>query len=71
MATYKLQLNQDHIEFLSHLPEQGMGYQIVDLTLKNGEVLKKKIVMNCTLLQLDEQEQLDADDIDKIELHRD
>lgn len=71
MATYKLQLNQNQIDFLSHLPEQGMGYQIVDLTLKNGEVLKKKIVLNCSLLQLDEQEQLVADDIDKIELHRD
>jgi hypothetical protein len=70
MGTYKIELNKHQSEFLSHLPEQGMGYQIVDLTLKNGIVLKSKVVLNCSFLQLDDNEQLKTEDIDKIELHR-
>lgn len=70
MGLYKIALNQEQIEYLSHLPEQGMGYQIVDLILKNGDVLRNKIVLNCSFLQLDDQEQLNVEDIDKIELHR-
>ncbi len=48
-----------------------MGYQIVDLTLKSGDVLMKKVVLNCSILQLEDQEQLNVEDIIKIELHRD
>jgi len=70
MGLYKIALNQEQIEYLSLLPEQGMGYQIVDLILKNGDVLRNKIVLNCSFLQLDDQEQLNVEDIDKIELHR-
>ncbi|GAB1473151.1 hypothetical protein MASR2M69_05920 [Bacteroidota bacterium] len=32
----KLKLNEDYIDYLSNQPEQGMGYQIVDITLKMG-----------------------------------
>jgi sRNA-binding regulator protein Hfq len=71
MATYKLHLNQDQIDFLSHLPEQGMGYQIVDIFLKNGKELKGKIVINCTYVKLVEDEIITADEIKTIELHRD
>lgn len=71
MALYKLLLNNDQIEFLSHVPEQGMGYHVVDLTLKNGNILKNMVVVNGSFLQLDEDVQLTINDIDKIELHRD
>lgn len=67
---FKITLNKDQIEFLSNLPEQGMGYQLVDLTLKNGRVLRGIIVLNSTYLKLNEAELIKADDIDKIELHQ-
>jgi hypothetical protein len=65
---FRITLNKDQIEFLSKIPEQGMGYQLVNLTLKNGKVLKKRVVINCTYLQLDDQEELKVGDIDKIEI---
>jgi hypothetical protein len=67
---FKITLNKDQIEFLSKLPEQGMGYQLVDLTLKNGRVLRGIIVLNSTYLKLNESEHIKADDIDKIEVHQ-
>lgn len=70
MASYRITLNKNQIEFLSKLPERGMGYQLVDLTLKDGRVLKDKVVINSTYLKLDESEYVKADDIDKIELHQ-
>jgi hypothetical protein len=71
MGPYKLELNKDQVEFLSHLPEQGMGYQIVDIFLKNGKELRGRIVTNCTYIKLVEEEIITADDIKKIELHKD
>lgn len=66
---YKLELNKQQIDFLSQLPEHGMGYHIVDITLKDGRVMKGRIVLNSTYLKLDESEHFKADDIGKIELH--
>jgi hypothetical protein len=71
MESYRILLTDSQIEYLSHQPENGMGYQIVDLTLKSGDVLMKKVVLNCSILQLEDQEQLNVEDIIKIELHRD
>jgi len=71
MESYRILLTDSQIEYLSHQPENGMGYHIVDLTLKSGDVLMKKVVLNCSFLQLDDQEQLNVEDIIKIELHRD
>lgn len=66
----KLMLNQSQIDILSRLPEQGMGYQIVDVTLKNGQLFKKRIVLNSTYLKLNESESFSADDIELIVLHK-
>lgn len=66
----KIILRQNQIDFLSNLPEQGMGYQIVDVTLKNGQLLKERIVLNSTYLKLDDSDQIKPDDIEKIELHK-
>ena len=35
----KLRLKEEHIGYLSNQPEQGMGYQIVDITLKMDSYL--------------------------------
>jgi hypothetical protein len=64
----KVQLTDDQINYLSELPEQGMGYQIVDIILKNGTVLKKRTVLNSTFLVLNETEKLNPQDIDKLNL---
>jgi hypothetical protein len=67
---YRVVLNKDQIEFLSKLPEQGMLYQLVYITLKDGRVLKNKVVINSTYLKLDESEYVKADDIARIDLHK-
>ncbi len=43
-----------------------MGFHNVDLHLKNGEVLKNKIVLNCSILTLEKTIKLDIDDIEQI-----
>ena len=66
----RVKLSQLQIDILSRLPEQGMGYQIVDLTLKNGKVIRGRIVLNSTYLKIKESESFCADDIERIELHK-
>ncbi len=65
----KLKLKDDQINYLSSLPEQGMGYQIVDIVLKNGLILQNRIVLNSSLLIINNNENINVDDIDKISLH--
>jgi hypothetical protein len=38
------------VEKLKRAPENGMGYQIVDLILANGEIRKSVFVYNCTVV---------------------
>ncbi len=64
----KLQLNEDHVQYLIKLPESGMGYQVVDIALKNGQLFKKRVVLNSSLLLLENNEDIDPDYIEKIEL---
>lgn len=64
----KIQLSEEQTKYLSELPEQGMGYQIVDVFLKNGEVLKQRVVLNATFLTLEENEDILLSDILKIKL---
>ena len=63
----KVKLLDTQINILENLPEQGMGYQIVDLVLKNGTKLIKKVVLNSMYLQTDEQ--IDPREIKEIRLH--
>lgn len=65
-----LRLTDKQIDFLEKLPEQGMGYQIVDLTLKNGQVLKERVVLNSTYLKLDNSEKFDVEEIETITLKK-
>jgi hypothetical protein len=65
----KIKLNKNQTDYLSSLPEQGMGYQIVDITLKNGTVLKKRIVLNSSFLKLENKEQIKPNEIHIIKLH--
>ncbi|MDR2448660.1 MAG: hypothetical protein LBD52_01720 [Prevotellaceae bacterium] len=66
----KIKLSDEQVNLLEQFPEQGMGYQIVDIKLKNGDVLKEKFVFNSTYLQLSKNEKITIDDIDTIQIHK-
>lgn len=65
-----IKLDDEHIKTLENLPEQGIGYQIVDITLKNGQVFKQKFVLNSTNLRVDANDTIDVNNIDKIEISK-
>jgi hypothetical protein len=64
----QVQLSKQHVAQLQKLPEQGMGYQLINVKLKDGRILKEKMVFNSTYLQLDIQDAVNADDIDTIQV---
>ena len=67
-AKKRIQLKEEHIKYLLELPESGMGYQIIDVTLKDGKQLKNRIVLNSQFLLLDDKEIIDPNFIEKVEL---
>ena len=68
MQTRTLKLSDSFINVLMNLPENGMGYQIVKVILKSGQILHRHKVLNSELLMLEENETITIKDIDKIEL---
>ena len=68
MNTKTLKLPGSFINILIDLPESGMGYQIVKVTLRNGIILHRHKVLNSELLMLEENETIYAKDIENIEL---
>lgn len=66
----KLKLNKKFVEYLVELPENGMGYQLVDLLLTDGKLLRNRIVLNSTFLKLDKEERLTNREIEKINLSK-
>lgn len=65
---YRLKLSKKYVEYLENKPEQGMSYQLVDIELKNGLSLKKRIVINSTLLELENEKEFWNKDIKKLEI---
>ncbi len=68
MVSRELRLPDSFINILVNLPESGMGYQIVKVILKSGQVLHQHKVLNSEILMLEENENITVKDIDKIEL---
>lgn len=66
----KISLPDNIINKLVKLPEQGMGYQIVDILFANGHSLKKKLVFNSSVLELEENELINVNDIVSIQIHK-
>lgn len=64
----RLVLSKRFSKILEALPENGMGYQIADIELKNGKILEKRLIFNSNLLKLDKEESLKNKDIQKIKL---
>ncbi len=65
-----VKLLDEQIKILEDLPESGMGYQIVNITLKNGRILKDRIVLNSTNLKVDKNEEISPKDIASINLKK-
>lgn len=65
-----VKLTDEQTSILENLPEHGMGYQIVNLTLANGQILRDRIVLNSTYLKIEMDETIDPNEIIKIELKK-
>lgn len=64
----KIELKREHVDVLAKLPESGMGYQIVDITLRDGKQLINRVVLNSQFLLLENDEIIDPNIIVKVEL---
>lgn len=64
----KIVLPSNFIEVLSYLPETGMGYQIVDITMEDGTVLTKT-VYNSSLVEVTSADEIDLEKIQSVTLH--
>ena len=66
----KIELTKELIDELMNLPEQGMGYQLVDVILKNKIILKNRKVINSTyLLLLEDENDFDVSEIEDIKIN--
>ncbi|MFM6975296.1 MAG: hypothetical protein ACKOW2_00395 [Sphingobacteriaceae bacterium] len=68
MSLRTLKLSNSLINMLVRVPESGMGYQLVKVILKTGQILPHHRVLNSEILMLEENENFNIKDIEKIEL---
>lgn len=67
----RLQLNDHLTNHLRKLPESGMGFQLVDIRLKNGKELHSISAFNCEEIELPSRyPSISSNDIEKIQLSR-
>ena len=66
---HKMWLSKKWVYKLKVLPESGMGYQTVDVHLKNGTVVKGIMVVNCQIMVNQGNLSFSENDIQDIELH--
>lgn len=65
----RAKLSKKWVEYLASMPESGMGYQIVDIMLKDGRVLKEIAVFNAEELGLPpEYKDFRTEDIQDVKL---
>jgi hypothetical protein len=65
----QLKLPAKFTSYLENLPEQGMGYQIVDSELFNGKTLVDRVVFNSTYLKLNNDEKIDSENIKSVKIN--
>jgi len=63
-----IKLNDYWVSRLVQMPETGMGYQKVDVTFKDGHILKGLIVLNAEDCQTEEE--FNVMDIVDIKIHK-
>lgn len=66
----KIKLSYNLVRKLYTLPESGMGYQNVTVTLKDGTILSNRKVINSTYLLLLDNEEITESDIENIEFEK-
>jgi hypothetical protein len=66
----KIPLREEHIQYLSNPSKSGMNYQVVDITLKNGQCLENRIVLHSQYLLIDDCENINPALIEKVELRK-
>lgn len=70
-VTYtKIKLSEEMVAFLVTQPEEGQGYHVVDVTLRNGNKLKNRLVYNCEYLVIVSKEVITTNDIDSIKISK-
>ena len=61
--TKRLRLDAKWTDKLCRLPESGMGYQRVDVRLRNGQCVRDVIVFNAEELEWPRRQPIESDDI--------
>lgn len=64
-----IHLNEPWVQKLRSLPESGMGYQVVDIRLRNGAALKGVLVFNGEHVEAPDSAEFSPDDIETIRVH--
>ena len=64
----KFKIPEKFVHQLVKLPESGMGYQLVKVFLSNGKILRKRKVLNSSILVLEHDENITSSEIEKIEI---
>lgn len=64
----RIKLNEYWIKKMLELPESGMGYQHVEVRLKDGTIVKEGFVYNAEELELPDVQDIKLDDISEITL---
>jgi hypothetical protein len=64
----KFKIPEKFVHQLMKLPETGMGYQLVKIFLSDGNILRKRKVLNSSILELEQDENIASSEIQKIEL---
>ena len=57
---------ENKIKLPDHLIKKGMGFQVVNVLLKNGSFLEDRKVLNSEYLLIDKSEDIKTSDIIKI-----
>jgi hypothetical protein len=68
--TTKFKIPEKFVHQLVKLPESGMGYQLVKIFLSDGKILRKRKVLNSSILILEADENINSSEIENIELER-
>lgn len=64
----KFKIPEKFVHQLVKLPETGMGYQLVKIFLSDGKILRKRKVLNSSILELEPNENIASSEIENIEL---
>jgi hypothetical protein len=66
----KFKIPEKFVHQLVKLPESGMGYQLVNIFLSDGKIMRNRKVLNSSILVLEPDENITSSEIENIELDR-